>query len=104
MDLEGGYKEFARTILRLSDGYKESKEKILNAYNDVDESYSLTEREWEVAKLAASRYTNKEIADELMLSDYTVKNHLKNIFDKVGIKGNDKNKRIILAEKLRLNK
>ncbi|MBO4808585.1 MAG: response regulator transcription factor [Lachnospiraceae bacterium] len=77
---------------------------ILNAYNDVDESYNLTEREWEVAKLAASRYTNKEIAEELMLSDYTVKNHLKNIFDKVGIKGNDKNKRIILAEKLRLNK
>ncbi len=104
MDLEGGYKEFARAILRISDGYKESKEKILNAYNDVDESYNLTEREWEVAKLAASRYTNKEIAEELMLSDYTVKNHLKNIFDKVGIKGNDKNKRIILAEKLRLNK
>ena len=63
-----------------------------------------SDREWEVAKLACLRRTNKEIAEELHLSDYTVKNHLKNIFDKVGIKGNDKNKRILLAEKLRLTK
>ncbi|MBO4377297.1 MAG: hypothetical protein J5811_08400 [Lachnospiraceae bacterium] len=104
MNLEGGYRDYSRAILRLSDGYREAKEIIYNAYYHLkDEAINLTDREWEVARLAAMRYTNKEIAEELTLSDYTVKNHLKNIFDKVGIKGNDKNKRIILAEKLHIN-
>lgn len=104
MNLEGSYRDFSRSLLRLSDGYREAKRQIMNGFNDMSEDFELTDREWEVAKLAGQRRTNKEIAEELHLSDYTVKNHLKNIFDKVGIKGNDKNKRILLAEKLRLTK
>ncbi|HEU4760390.1 MAG TPA: response regulator transcription factor, partial [Dehalococcoidia bacterium] len=45
----------------------------------------LTERELEVLKLAASGLSNKEIAAELLLTLPTVKAHLVNIFNKMGV-------------------
>ena len=38
------------------------------------------------------------IAEEMNLTENTVKTHLKHIFDKVGIAGNVKNKRHLLAD------
>lgn len=103
MGLEGSYRDFSRALLRVSANFREGKDTIMKGYNPT-ENFNLTDREMEIAKLAGSRLTNKEIAEQLHLSDFTVKNHLKNIFDKVGIKGTDKNKRNLLAEKLGLNK
>jgi DNA-binding NarL/FixJ family response regulator len=45
----------------------------------------LTPRETEVARLVAQALANKEIAAELGLSPQTVKNHLNNIFGKLGL-------------------
>jgi len=45
----------------------------------------LTEREMEVLKLAAMGKSNKEIAEELVLSVRTVEAHLGNIFNKLGV-------------------
>ena len=45
----------------------------------------LTEREQEVAALAAKGYRNHEIAKELFISENTVKHHLKIIFQKMNI-------------------
>ncbi len=45
----------------------------------------LTERELEILKLAARGMGNKEIAKELTLSVPTVKAHLVNIFNKMGV-------------------
>ncbi|MCX8125745.1 MAG: response regulator transcription factor [Dehalococcoidia bacterium] len=45
----------------------------------------LTEREMEVLKLAANGKSNKEIAEELVLSVRTVEAHLGNIFNKLGV-------------------
>jgi DNA-binding NarL/FixJ family response regulator len=45
----------------------------------------LTEREMEVLKLAARGKSNKEIAEELVLSVRTVEAHLGNIFNKLGV-------------------
>jgi DNA-binding CsgD family transcriptional regulator len=45
----------------------------------------LTARESEVLTLMAEGRTNRQIADELVLSDKTVKRHLSNIFDKLGV-------------------
>lgn len=47
----------------------------------------LSPRELEIAQLAAARRTNAEIAAQLHLSEATVKNHLKRIFDKLGLDG-----------------
>lgn len=45
----------------------------------------LTEREMEVLKLAANGKSNKEIAEDLVLSVRTVEAHLGNIFNKLGV-------------------
>ena len=45
----------------------------------------LTEREYEILKLIAQRYTNAEIAGRLVLSPKTVRNHVSNIFGKLQV-------------------
>lgn len=45
----------------------------------------LTKREIEVLKLIARGMYNKEIADELVISEKTVKNHISNIFRKIDV-------------------
>ena len=53
----------------------------------------LSQREMEIARLAAQRKTTKEISAELNLSENTVRNHLSHIFNKLGIEGSARNKR-----------
>jgi two-component system response regulator DevR len=49
--------------------------------------FGLSPREQELVKLIGSRFSNKEIANKLNLSEYTVKNHVHRILRKVGAKG-----------------
>jgi DNA-binding NarL/FixJ family response regulator len=46
----------------------------------------LSSREKEVLKMLGKGLTNRQIADRLFISEQTVKNHLHNIYDKVGVK------------------
>ncbi|HHB52476.1 MAG TPA: response regulator transcription factor [Saprospiraceae bacterium] len=46
----------------------------------------LSDREYEILKLIAEEYTNKEIADTLNISAGTVETHKKNIMAKLGVK------------------
>ncbi|NLY10203.1 MAG: response regulator transcription factor [Firmicutes bacterium] len=45
---------------------------------------NLTPREREVLKLIAKGMTNSEIAETLFISKHTVKNHVSNIYRKLG--------------------
>jgi DNA-binding NarL/FixJ family response regulator len=45
----------------------------------------LSDREMEIVQLVAQGYRNKEIGERLFISEQTVKNHLHNIFDKLGV-------------------
>lgn len=45
----------------------------------------LSQREREIVGLVSQGYKNKELADKLFISEQTVKNHLHNIFDKLGV-------------------
>jgi two-component system, NarL family, nitrate/nitrite response regulator NarL len=45
----------------------------------------LTPREREVIQEIVSGHSNKEIAEKLFISDDTVKHHLSNIFNKLGV-------------------
>jgi DNA-binding CsgD family transcriptional regulator len=49
------------------------------------ETYGVTEREREVAVLLAQGRTNPEIAEALVLSPYTVQDHIKSLFEKTGV-------------------
>ena len=45
----------------------------------------LSHREREIVALVAQGYKNKEMAEKMFISEQTVKNHLHNIFDKLGV-------------------
>ncbi len=55
----------------------------------------LTQRELQVLQLAADGLINKEIAEKLVISEKTVKNHIANIFSKLQV--NDRTQAILHA-------
>ena len=60
--------------------------------------YGLTEREMEIAHLAAQRKSSREIAETLRISVKSVNNRLNAIYDKLGLGGDGRNKRQALAK------
>ena len=44
-----------------------------------------SQREREIVALVAQGFKNKEMAEKMFISEQTVKNHLHNIFDKLGV-------------------
>ncbi|MGH9344416.1 MAG: response regulator [Terriglobia bacterium] len=52
---------------------------------DARQNFGLTSREMEVVTAIVAGYSNKEIAHKLSLSEQTVKHHITNIFDKLGV-------------------
>lgn len=47
--------------------------------------YELSSRQEQIAVLAANGRSNREIAGKLFISEYTVKDHLKEIFQRIGV-------------------
>ncbi len=47
----------------------------------------LTQREKEIFELLIDNYTTKEIAKELKISEKTVRNHISNVMQKLGVTG-----------------
>lgn len=57
---------------------------LMKGLNSNSEQKLLTDREREILKLIAKEYTNKQMAEELFISERTVETHRKNIFRKTG--------------------
>ena len=51
----------------------------------LKQTFGLTARELDVVSAIVSGFTNREIAGKFSISEQTVKHHLRNIFDKVGV-------------------
>lgn len=56
------------------------------ATREAEPRSSLTPRELEVLQLVAAGSSNREIGQDLMLSEATVKSHLVHIYDKLGVR------------------
>lgn len=59
----------------------------------------LTKREREVFELLITNFTTKEIAEKLGISEKTVRNHISNVMQKLGVKGRSS----AVVELLKLN-
>jgi DNA-binding NarL/FixJ family response regulator len=85
--------ELKRAIISIFNGETYIQPSLIPAMNnrlinrDVDETRikSLTKREMEVLITVANGMSNKEIAANLHISERTVKNHISNIFKKIGV-------------------
>jgi DNA-binding NarL/FixJ family response regulator len=65
---------------------KEIARRILHEFHTTpvpSKQSNLTQREQEILTWVAQGYSNKEIARQCLISEYTVKNHLKNIMQKL---------------------
>ena len=75
---------FVKSIHKYAKNYEKGTKTIKKA-GRILADYGLTVREADVAKLAAQRLTNKEIAEQLFIAESTVKSNMKVIFNKLGI-------------------
>jgi LuxR family maltose regulon positive regulatory protein len=73
-------KAYARELIRSLRSYRRAE--AVSAPGLVE---SMTPREMEVLQLIADGYTNKEIAEELVITVRTVKKHSSNIYGKLGV-------------------
>lgn len=58
--------------------------------------FGLTTREVEISRLILSGYSNNEIAEELFISETTVKKHISNVFGKLQITKREQIKTVIM--------
>lgn len=59
--------------------------KMISRNSDKEKMKNLTKRELEVLVLVSEGMFNKEIADQLSISERTVKNHISSIFKKIDV-------------------
>ena len=55
-------------------------------FQKVKDKFSFTNREMDVLRLICSGLTNREISERLCISEYTVKDHIKNVMEKMKAK------------------
>jgi len=90
------YTDDITEILELHKQYHKEVEHMIKG-NFTGGKAALTERENEVARLAAQGLSNKEIGKRLYISENTVKTQLKSVFAKLGI-----NSRTLLKQRLKM--
>ena len=79
-----GVFQLAPSVARRSINLSDEKGKINPQDDNAEQIAGLTPREFDVLKLIATGATNKEIAQNLYLSEGTVKNIVSNIFACLG--------------------
>lgn len=72
---------------------RQGRNKGTNSYEHFLE-IGLTKREAEIAILISKGLSNREIAEEFVISEATVKKHVSNIFEKTGIEKREQLKNI----------
>jgi len=78
----------------------QAKSNLEKIQADNEDNFNLTSREKEILKLIAIGKNNKDIADKLFISVYTVKNHVRNIFKKLAVEDRTQAAIIALRDKI----
>jgi DNA-binding NarL/FixJ family response regulator len=89
------HRELLETIRAVHSGQKRIPAEIAAELADHATDDELTEREVDVVKLIAAGNSNKLIADQLSISEATVKSHVTNILSKLG--ANDRAHAVTIA-------
>lgn len=63
-----------------------NKKELSKERNSLDKISSLSKREYEVLELLSKALSNRDIGNKLFISEKTVKNHVTNIYKKLGVK------------------
>jgi two-component system nitrate/nitrite response regulator NarL len=58
---------------------------ITSTDSNARKRFGITNRECDIVGAVVSGYTNRDIAEKFSISEQTVKHHLRNIFDKLGV-------------------
>ncbi len=94
--IEQEYPELFNTFKGIKERFSSGWRKLHKDISPEELPSDLTEREREVAMLAAGGLRNVEIAEKLFISESTVRTHMRTIFRKLDI-----DRRVKLAEKLK---
>lgn len=96
------YPEFVllENKLKRKELYFQKKEENICLSKESLKGCSLSYREQEILKLIQQGYSNTEIAEQLVVSINTVKTHIQNIFEKLGV--HNRWKAVSIAEQMRL--
>jgi two-component system nitrate/nitrite response regulator NarL len=88
-----GQQELLKAIMQVASGEKYFSPSILRQYEiyqqirNENKEINLTARELDIITCILKHYSNKQIADELFISERTVETHRKNIYRKTNTKG-----------------
>ncbi len=74
---------------------RKQKNNTISTQRSLEFHTDLTDREIQVLRLVAEGATNTEISDTLSISHHTVKSHVVNIFNKLGV--NDRTQAAVWA-------
>jgi len=64
---------------------EDTKKTKINILQSALEKYQITSREKEIVLMVSNGFRHKEISQQLFISEATVKRHLSNIYQKVGV-------------------
>jgi LuxR family maltose regulon positive regulatory protein len=81
LGIDCGFVDRLMQLLEVSDGNME------DARNDNGAHEVLTVREYQILQLLAAGHRNREIAEKVFLSEFTVKSHLQKIYAKLEANG-----------------
>lgn len=93
----GEFAAFAEEAIRFGEMGARRRSSVRDGGSACSAADSLSPKEREIARLAAERATNREIAERLFLSEGTVKQYINQIYSKLGIEGDTRTKRKELA-------
>ena len=96
--IQGDYSDFVEQLKKMANEYIKQRDHVLKYADKVPEAECLTETEYRICELMAAHKTNRDIASEMFLSEGTIKQYMNQIYSKLGIDGNmrDKRKRTVV--------